>query len=157
MYFCFCKQMTAYELRISDGSSDVCSSDLAEMLLDDFLDDRETQASAADTGRHIGFGDPIPFAWEPDAIVDYRDHKLISLLGNGDFHLAVPVIDLAARFDGLGRVLDEIGARLRNLTAVANQNRKFIVCNQCVGDRLIRHQIGRAHFRTPSRMLLSYA
>src|SRR3546814_4413851 len=26
--FCFCKQKTAYELRISDWSSDVCSSDL---------------------------------------------------------------------------------------------------------------------------------
>src|SRR3546814_1361324 len=26
--FCFCKQKTAYEMRISDWSSDVCSSDL---------------------------------------------------------------------------------------------------------------------------------
>src|SRR3546814_9586230 len=31
--FCFCKQKTAYEMRISDWSSDVCSSDLqADML-----------------------------------------------------------------------------------------------------------------------------
>src|SRR3546814_6028111 len=31
IYFCFCffKQKTAYEMRISDWSSDVCSSDLA--------------------------------------------------------------------------------------------------------------------------------
>src|SRR3546814_5499355 len=28
--FCFCKQKTAYEMRISDWSSDVCSSDLAD-------------------------------------------------------------------------------------------------------------------------------
>src|SRR3546814_3251137 len=28
MYYFFCKQKTAYELRISDWSSDVCSSDL---------------------------------------------------------------------------------------------------------------------------------
>src|SRR3546814_4929485 len=28
-YFFFCKQKTAYEMRISDWSSDVCSSDLA--------------------------------------------------------------------------------------------------------------------------------
>src|SRR3546814_693306 len=28
MYFFFCKQKTAYEMRISDWSSDVCSSDL---------------------------------------------------------------------------------------------------------------------------------
>src|SRR3546814_1618977 len=28
VYFCFFKQKTAYEMRISDWSSDVCSSDL---------------------------------------------------------------------------------------------------------------------------------
>src|SRR3546814_4960382 len=28
VYFCFVKQKTAYEMRISDWSSDVCSSDL---------------------------------------------------------------------------------------------------------------------------------
>src|SRR3546814_13999204 len=31
-YVCFFKQKTAYEMRISDWSSDVCSSDLAEPL-----------------------------------------------------------------------------------------------------------------------------
>src|SRR3546814_6353323 len=31
MFFC-CKQMTAYEMRISDWSSDVCSSDLVHTL-----------------------------------------------------------------------------------------------------------------------------
>src|SRR3546814_1938775 len=30
--FFFCKQKTAYEMRISDWSSDVCSSDLAERI-----------------------------------------------------------------------------------------------------------------------------
>src|SRR3546814_7341786 len=32
--FFFCKQKTAYEMRISDWSSDVCSSDLIDELLD---------------------------------------------------------------------------------------------------------------------------
>src|SRR3546814_1882483 len=32
MYFFFFKQKTAYEMRISDWSSDVCSSDLAHRL-----------------------------------------------------------------------------------------------------------------------------
>src|SRR3546814_7553381 len=31
--FCFCKQKTAYEMRISDWSSDVCSSDLLIWLM----------------------------------------------------------------------------------------------------------------------------
>src|SRR3546814_10828178 len=30
MVVCFCKQKTAYEMRISDWSSDVCSSDLSD-------------------------------------------------------------------------------------------------------------------------------
>src|SRR3546814_5436978 len=34
MLFCF-KQKTAYEMRISDWSSDVCSSDLCVLLLDE--------------------------------------------------------------------------------------------------------------------------
>src|SRR3546814_5904703 len=32
-FFCFFKQKTAYEMRISDWSSDVCSSDLARQAL----------------------------------------------------------------------------------------------------------------------------
>src|SRR3546814_1121612 len=32
-FFCFFKQKTAYEMRISDWSSDVCSSDLKAILL----------------------------------------------------------------------------------------------------------------------------
>src|SRR3546814_7263701 len=31
-YFFFCKQKTAYEMRSSDWSSDVCSSDLSDVL-----------------------------------------------------------------------------------------------------------------------------
>src|SRR3546814_2555789 len=31
---CFCKQKTAYEMRISDWSSDVCSSDLDRLTFD---------------------------------------------------------------------------------------------------------------------------
>src|SRR3546814_3331140 len=42
--FCF-KQKTAYEMRISDWSSDVCSSDLIPALVRD-LDDREAMALA---------------------------------------------------------------------------------------------------------------
>src|SRR3546814_6627487 len=34
-YFFFFKQKTAYEMRISDWSSDVCSSDLQLQLVDD--------------------------------------------------------------------------------------------------------------------------
>src|SRR3546814_2932601 len=33
-FFCFVKQKTAYEMRISDWSLDVCSSDLSDQLYD---------------------------------------------------------------------------------------------------------------------------
>src|SRR3546814_11205523 len=45
--FFFFKQKTAYEMRISDWSSDVCSSDLDAIALD-----------PADQGRDFGF--PVP-------------------------------------------------------------------------------------------------
>src|SRR3546814_3873058 len=41
----FFKQKTAYEMRMSDWSSDVCSSD---------LEDREPARGVADLGREIG-------------------------------------------------------------------------------------------------------
>src|SRR3546814_1320941 len=34
VWFCFFKQKTAYEMRISDWSSDVCSSDLPNLVVD---------------------------------------------------------------------------------------------------------------------------
>src|SRR3546814_2585353 len=37
MYFFFFKQKTAYEMRISDWSSDVCSSDLQTSLLGEYF------------------------------------------------------------------------------------------------------------------------
>src|SRR3546814_7606618 len=37
VFFFFFKQKTAYEMRISDWSSDVCSSDLGYASFDDFL------------------------------------------------------------------------------------------------------------------------
>src|SRR3546814_8942073 len=44
VYFFFFKQKTAYEMRIRDWSSDVCSSDLAQ--------ERDSRPSALPVGRH---------------------------------------------------------------------------------------------------------
>src|SRR3546814_4063808 len=40
MFLFFCKQKTAYEMRISDWSSDVCSSDLPEIMVIGCVDSR---------------------------------------------------------------------------------------------------------------------
>src|SRR3546814_8159311 len=56
--FFFFKQKTAYEMRISDWSSDVCSSDLYP-LLDDQPQRRTDTGHAADRGAHDAF-DGLP-------------------------------------------------------------------------------------------------
>src|SRR3546814_20105746 len=57
MFFFFFKQKTAYEMRISDWSSDVCSSDLAEVqaVEDQEADDPEhhrLRLPAEESGEH---------------------------------------------------------------------------------------------------------
>src|SRR3546814_9811155 len=52
IYFFFFKQKTAYEMRISDWSSDVCSSDLPSLLIrSQMLYPVELRAHADDRGR----------------------------------------------------------------------------------------------------------
>src|SRR3546814_5524133 len=60
---CFFKQKTAYEMRISDWSSDVCSSDLddvdpvgAELFLKQYQFVFEGQQNVADAALHEGRG-----------------------------------------------------------------------------------------------------
>src|SRR3546814_5219385 len=59
VFFFFCKQKTAYEMRISDWSSDVCSSDLGVFARD---------------GQMGGLGD-LATTTEGDPI-DGHDHRL---------------------------------------------------------------------------------
>src|SRR3546814_4284602 len=60
-YFFFFKQKTAYEMRISDWSSDVCSSDLLQRLF----------AGAPPRGRQ-GMEAQSPCALRPECAVDRR-------------------------------------------------------------------------------------
>src|SRR3546814_2119443 len=62
--FFFFKQKTAYEMRISDWSSDVCSSDLLADIVNSLDLDGATRTGNLDDFRHI-FGDEetcfVPF------------------------------------------------------------------------------------------------
>src|SRR3546814_3225657 len=49
----FFKQKTAYEMRISDCSSDVCSSDLPDQLIDDVLQRCHGQAQRHQVALHV--------------------------------------------------------------------------------------------------------
>src|SRR3546814_19259027 len=53
MFFCFFKQRTAYEMRISDWSSDVCSSDLGRVG-DSLVVRRGTLGVSGRLGRSLG-------------------------------------------------------------------------------------------------------
>src|SRR3546814_18206525 len=111
MFFFFFKQKTAYEMRISDWSSDVCSSDLAKL--------EETVADynrAAETGRdrlgrrHM----PLPIAQPPFyalPIASYPVRGFAGLKVDTAFH----VLDSDAKpITGLYAVGEVLGSNLRS-------------------------------------------
>src|SRR3546814_1710675 len=66
-FFFFFKQKTAYEMRISDWSSDVCSSDLAPWNMAVHADDSQT--AVVRISRHCRSGNTAPHqpAWRGDS------------------------------------------------------------------------------------------
>src|SRR3546814_2858503 len=68
MFFFFFKQKTAYEMRISDWSSDVCSSDLQSV--------NPTPKSTTEAGRRAA---DAPFAPHPHRHIHPRAHPLLAL------------------------------------------------------------------------------
>src|SRR3546814_9924369 len=97
VYFFFFKQKTAYDMRISDWSSDVCSSDLDEVGVDpqveDFLEGKEpVRIPAAERGderraRRAGRarrGDEAVRREMDDAIVGKVGAVLDRRVGKGD-------------------------------------------------------------------------
>src|SRR3546814_2806523 len=73
MFFCF-KQKTAYEMRISDWSSDVCSSDLEDIDSLDRLAGK--QVDPGDARARIRLADNLRPAARRDAQVDDRARLL---------------------------------------------------------------------------------
>src|SRR3546814_4275601 len=93
IYFFFFKQKTAYEMRISDWSSDVCSSDLEPRGLGEGDDRRALHIAALFFQRRIhGLG---------QAVIDDAEHptglqhriNLLERLGGGVGPLEAPVVD----------------------------------------------------------------
>src|SRR3546814_1763124 len=68
VFFFFFKQKTAYEMRISDWSSDVCSSDLLSQVVSGFNFSRSNANTPIFTLRGIGFQTPNLSATSPVGI-----------------------------------------------------------------------------------------
>src|SRR3546814_477597 len=107
LVFFFFKQKTAYEMRISDWSSDVCSSDLVgfPFSVSETFQQRNASSSisqALDAVKQIGaichahkrtplvylsmgFGNPYGDPWSPDIVVDYTE----KLMDRGIRHFAL--------------------------------------------------------------------
>src|SRR3546814_8891682 len=85
MIFFFFKQKTAYEMRISDWSSDVCSSDvmqLGEALADPELRDQTAEALPRNQGCDGSFNDECAATLKEDGDMAVAGH------GNGQESLA---------------------------------------------------------------------
>src|SRR3546814_16759347 len=86
-FFFFFKQKTAYEMRISDWSSDVCSSDLALQRRDRRIriDLRRAAAELIDVGRRTDDGDAFHTAGierqRVAVILQQRERLLLDRLG----------------------------------------------------------------------------
>src|SRR3546814_15243280 len=106
-YFFFFKQKTAYEMRISDWSSDVCSSDLPDVRLD---------------GREIFAGLRVDIVGETNAAPDGRDHEIVAELDAARAGAldAVVAADRAAA-TGQGAPCGRRAHRARALEAVAGE------------------------------------
>src|SRR3546814_7216043 len=104
MFCFFFKHKTAYEMRISDWSSDVCSSDLREAdvvhMYDCCVFRREVLAVIAEGLNARGRW--IPVAWE-SALKDMAD----KLLDRGCNVLPEPVKDTDALAEGTPRDIEE--------------------------------------------------
>src|SRR3546814_13481536 len=95
-FFFFFKQKTAYEMRISDWSSDVCSSDLSSALIEDARRDWQALGGTpldiqplgrVRAGAGIGIGDAILFAsyatLRSEAGGERRVDQILTWLGDG--------------------------------------------------------------------------
>src|SRR3546814_5627273 len=131
----FFKQKTAYELRISDWSSDVCSSDLFPV---EWGLDLQTEHERWLTEVHIG---------RPVVVMNYPEHIKAFYMRLNDDGKTVAAMDVLA--PGIGEIiggaqreerLGQLDTRMAAMGIEANQYQRYRDLR-----RYGRAQIGRAH------------
>ena len=101
------------------------------MFLNDLLDDREPQAGTARAGGDIGLEQPLAVFGQAGAGVGDLDRHAVVGGAQLDRHLTLA-------FDGFNGVLDEVGQRLADQAAVADQVRRGVGCLQREADAGVR-------------------
>src|SRR3546814_7604986 len=104
--FFFFNQKTAYEMRISDWSSDVCSSDL-----ETFADNLQKEIEA-DTGIRFGIVEQHQFA----AIPIQKDDGTLTMLGFEESTSIFDFLKAEQMIDARGKVQDKLRQALKEGT-----------------------------------------
>src|SRR3546814_6931103 len=144
--FLFFKQKTAYEVRISDWSSDVCSSDL------DALVNRLVESDAGATAPKVG--ELMPEFLLPDE--QGRLVRLNDLLGEGPvaivFNRGQWCPYCRINVDALARAEEEVATEHRPIAAIVPDRQKFAMWLKSDAKALFQHTS-----ELQSLMRLSYA
>src|SRR3546814_4838514 len=96
--FFFFKQKTAYDMRISDWSSDVCSSDLLTDLLENLLADHRLEHAAAISGLNVMNGDPGIIECAKDGLGAKRSRRSVGIATESN-HFDPGTIDIVHDID----------------------------------------------------------
>src|SRR6478672_3540629 len=116
-------------------------SDLAKMLLDNLLDDREAESGPPHPRRHIRFGEPLPIFRKADTGIEHVDDEALLLLvqlqldtisGNAMLTTIPPTLN------GFNAILDNIRESLRKLATVAHHAEIALRGLEDKGDRRVR-------------------
>src|SRR3546814_7745396 len=106
--FVFCKQKTAYEMRISDWSSDVCSSDLDALLLSrSVLGERRQVEQQDEDPRPLDVAEEL--VAQPPALVGTLDEP--GQVGHDELHLVVKPDHAEVRLERGERVVGDLRDR----------------------------------------------
>src|SRR3546814_18285348 len=132
----FFKQKTAYEMRISDWSSDVCSSDLLASRTKPIALPPARSAAAAAWDLHER-GEPVAPLPKPDSFSPRRSSvRLLEALGQLLDVLARPVRNLHAQVQAHGRehfldLVQGLAAEVRGATHLAQLGRASSKARGC--------------------------
>src|SRR5215212_6835864 len=98
----------------------------AAVLFEDLGDDGQAEARAPLAGGHVGFEQPLSALCRKSlAVVENRQDHVVGMgVVEADIDAAGPTLDFGHRGDRFGRVLHDVGDRLRDQAAVEGRDQR---------------------------------